>query len=82
MFYPDIRCMYQSLMNKYDAAVREESMVDEDTLEQLCDNSSIICYDIKSAGFSMGGFQSIFHRKNYFKIIWNTNYGRLCKFAL
>ena len=54
LFYPDIRCMYQSLMNKYDAAVREESMVDEDTLEQLCDNSSIICYDIKSAGISMG----------------------------
>lgn len=55
LFYPDIRCIYQSLMNKYDEAVREENMIDEDTLEQLCQNSSIIRYDIKSTGFIMGG---------------------------
>lgn len=54
VFYPDIRCIYQSLMNKYDAAVREESMTDEETLEQLCENSRIVRYDLKSAPFFVG----------------------------
>lgn len=53
IFYPDIRCIYQSLMNKYDAAVREESMTDEETLEQLCENSQIVRYDLKSVPFVM-----------------------------
>lgn len=51
IFYPSIRCIYQSLMNKYDAAFREESMVDEEALEQLCEHSQIIRYDLKSVPF-------------------------------
>ena len=55
IFYPDIRCIFQSLMNKYDAAVEQETMVDKDTLEQLCENTEIIRYDLKSVSFSMEG---------------------------
>lgn len=53
LFYPDIRCVYQSLMNKYDAAVRDESMVDEETLQELCENTQIVRYDLKSTQFSI-----------------------------
>lgn len=55
LFYPDIRCVYQSLMNKYDAVMKEESMVDEETLEQLCQNTQIVHYDLKSVKFHMEG---------------------------
>lgn len=55
LFYPDIRCIYQSLMNKYDAAVRDEGMIDMDTLEQLCEYTHIVRYDLKSITFSVEG---------------------------
>ena len=55
LFYPDIRCIYQSLMNKYDAAVRDEGMIDDDTLEQLCEYTQIVRYDLKSVMFSLEG---------------------------
>lgn len=55
VFYPDIRCIFQSLMNKYDAAVSDEVMADEDTLEQLCENAQIAGYDLKSVNFSLEG---------------------------
>lgn len=55
VFYPDIRCIFQSLMKKYDAAVRDEGMVDEDTLEQLCENAQITGYDLKSVNFALEG---------------------------
>lgn len=53
VFYPDLRCIYQSLMSKYDSAVSDESMVDEDTLDQLCECSKIVQYDLKSVNFSL-----------------------------
>ncbi len=55
VFYPDLKCIYQSLMNKYDAAVKEESMCDEETLEELCRNSRICDYDLKSTRFCLEG---------------------------
>jgi len=55
VFYPDLRCIYQSLMNKYDGAVKEESMCDEDTLQELCRNSEIKQYDLKSTWFYLEG---------------------------
>lgn len=55
LFYPDIRCIFQSLMNKYDAAAKENSMIDADTLEELCRHSQIIRYDLKSVNFSVEG---------------------------
>lgn len=55
IFYPYLRCIFQSLMNKYDAAVKEQTMVDEDTLEQLCTGAQIVRYDLKSTTFSLEG---------------------------
>lgn len=55
LFYPDIRCIYQNLMNRYDAASDKESMIDEETLEQLCDNTEIVNYDLKSTRFHLEG---------------------------
>ena len=55
IFYPDIHCIFQSLMNKYDAAVGDNVMLDEDALEQLCENTQIVRYDLKSVNFSLEG---------------------------
>lgn len=55
VFYPDIRSMYLSLMNKYDAAGRAGSMKAEDALEFLCRNTSLFRYDLRSTLFSMEG---------------------------
>ncbi len=55
LFYPDIRCIYQSLMNKYDAAAKDEAMCDEETLEELCKNTKIKHYDLKSTWFHLEG---------------------------
>ena len=55
LFYPDIRCIFQSLMNKYDSVARNEKMVDMDTLEQLTENAQIVRYDLKSVSFSLEG---------------------------
>lgn len=42
-------------MNKYDAAVGDNIMWDEETLEQLCENAQIVRYDLKSVSFSLEG---------------------------
>ncbi len=55
IFYPDIHCFFQSLMNKYDAAVGENVMLDEETLDQLCEKAQIVRYDLKSVNFSLEG---------------------------
>lgn len=55
LFYPDIRCIYQSLMNKYDSAVKDECLYDEETLSELCANSEIKHYDLKSTRFHLEG---------------------------
>ncbi len=55
VFYPDIRCIYQSLMNKYDSAVSDECLYDEETLNELCANSEIKHYDLKSTRFHLEG---------------------------
>lgn len=49
--------MYQSCMNKYDAVMKDESMIDEETLEQLCENSRVIRYDLKSVPFHLEGIK-------------------------
>ncbi len=55
--YPELSYLYSNLMNKYDAADDEESMQDEDTLEQLIRNTSISRYDLHSIAFSMEGIR-------------------------
>lgn len=52
---PEIRYIYQSLMNKYSAASTEIDMYDDETLEQLVSNSSIIRYKLKSTFFPIEG---------------------------
>lgn len=42
-------------MNKYDAAVGENVMLDEETLDQLCEKAQIVRYDLKSVNFSLEG---------------------------
>lgn len=55
LFYPDIRCIYQSLMCKYDAVTKEESLIDEEALEELAGCAEIIRYDLKSVPFHLEG---------------------------
>lgn len=55
LFFPDIRCIYQSLMNKYDAVVGDEGMKDEETLAYLCDNTQMVWYDLKSVSYHLEG---------------------------
>lgn len=52
---PDCRLMYQSLMNKYSSVSQTLEMFDEETLEQLVENSEIIRYRIQSASFPLEG---------------------------
>lgn len=47
--------MTLSLMNKYDSATAENTMHDEDTLEQICEHAQVIRYDLKSVSFSLEG---------------------------
>lgn len=53
VIFPDLRLIYQSLMNKYDTASENFGMIDEETLEQLVENSKIITYRLRTARFPM-----------------------------
>lgn len=55
VFYPDIRCIFQSLMNKYDASVENERYLDEETLDELCEHTEVVRYDLKSTSFHLEG---------------------------
>ena len=52
---PDLRLIYQSLMMKYSAVVGNELMTDEDTLEQLIQNSIVSKYRLKTGVFPVEG---------------------------
>lgn len=52
---PDLRYIYQSLMNKYSAASDDMDMYDEETLEQLAGSSRIIRYKLRSCLFPLEG---------------------------
>lgn len=54
---PELRYIYQSLMNKYSAASSDMEMYDEETLEQLAENSRIIRYRLRSVSFPLEGVQ-------------------------
>ncbi len=55
--YPDIRCLFGNLMNKYDACMPGESMKDEDTLEALVQNTAVSRYQLRSTAFSLEGIR-------------------------
>lgn len=52
---PDVRYIYQSLMNKYSAASADMEMYDHETLEQLAAGTDIIRYQLRSACFPLEG---------------------------
>ena len=54
LIYPDLRCLYQSLMRKYGMA-RQEEMDSEETLEQLVNKSTVVQYNLKSCYFYLEG---------------------------
>lgn len=53
--YPDIRLLFSSIMNKYDASNEQEGMYDEDTLEQLVEKAVLTRYELRSTSFSLEG---------------------------
>ncbi len=53
--YPDLRLIFQSLMNKYSAGSSELAMFDEDTLEQLVSHMSVSRYHLRSVTFPLEG---------------------------
>lgn len=55
LFYPDIRGMYISLLNKYGAAVPDQNVRDEDLLEELVRNTRISRYNLRSVLFHIEG---------------------------
>ncbi len=55
VFFPDLKLIYQSLMNKYDAASVDESVKSDEALEQLVAYGKIIQYRLQSGFFAVGG---------------------------
>lgn len=53
VLYPELRLIYQSLMNKYSASSSEISMSDDETLEELEKVSDIISYRLMTQSFPM-----------------------------
>lgn len=54
-FYPDIRLIYQSLMNRYDAFSEENQICSEEVLEELSGNTYISQYNLRSMNFYLEG---------------------------
>ena len=55
--YPDIRLIYQSIMNKYDSVNADEAIYDEETLDELTQNTALNRYELRSMGFSLEGIK-------------------------
>lgn len=54
---PDLRLIYQSLMNKYSAVSEQMQMLDIETLEQITMNSEISRYRLHSTYFPLEGIK-------------------------
>ena len=57
VIYPDVRLIYGSLMRKYSAASTELEMADEETLEELAEQSEIIKYRLQTCQFPLEGIK-------------------------
>jgi len=53
--FPDLRLIYQSIMNKYSSISDNMVMMDEETLNQLVESSMITKFNIRSAIFPLEG---------------------------
>lgn len=54
IFYPDMRLIYQSLFNKYEASSSDETMNSPELLEQMTENTNIIQYNLRSCNYYIG----------------------------
>lgn len=57
VFYPDLRLIYQSLINKLNDSSPIYKVQNEDVLEQLTNNSFITSYKLKSTKFNLEGIK-------------------------
>lgn len=55
--FPDIRKIYKSLMNKYDATMKDSdnNLFDIDTLDELTEKTKIIRYNLRTSKFPLEG---------------------------
>ena len=55
--FPDIRKIFKSMMNKYDMAMKDgnNSVFDVETLDELCQQSKITRYNLRSRSFPLEG---------------------------
>ena len=51
VFYPDLRLIYGSMMRKYSEISSQINMIDEETLEEICQKSEIIKYRLQTVPF-------------------------------
>ena len=54
LLFPELFCIYQSLMNRFDSITGME-LCNEDVLMELTNNSRIVQYQLKSTSFSLQG---------------------------
>lgn len=54
LIYPDLYCIFQSLMNRMEG-VSSVGIYDEDALEELARNAKIVRYQLRSTSFSLEG---------------------------
>lgn len=55
VIWPDLRLIYQSLMNKYSVVSEQMQMLDAETLEQMTESSEIVRYRLHSVPFPLEG---------------------------
>lgn len=55
LFLPDLRCIYQSLLKKYEETDEDFAFTDEDTLFHLTEHTHIRGYRLKSVPFPLEG---------------------------
>lgn len=57
LFYPDISCIFKSMMSKYDAVTSEEGKIDLQMLEELLKNTRVLQYRLHSCNFHLEGIK-------------------------
>lgn len=78
---PDLRLIFQSLMNKYSASCTNLEMFDEELLEEIVRNSRIINYKLNSTYFHLEGIKiPSFRGKISLKIYGSDTLARYVRF--
>lgn len=55
VFFPDMHLIYQSIMNKYDTVSKDNTIFNEEVLEQLLAHTQMIDYHLQSRRFYLEG---------------------------